>query len=278
MTQTDKQPIKLAILDLYDGVENEGMRGFREILQRYKDKNDLNLTYEVFDVRQKVEVPGLEFDIYISSGGPGSPIDSEGTEWEKKYFRLIDSLEDHNLSNTQQKKYGFFVCHAFQLMCRKYRLGDINMRKSASFGVLPVHQTHAAKNEPVFEGLADPFYSVDSRLWQVINPNEKRFVDMGMQLLAIEKERPHIDLPRALMAIRFNDYFFATQFHPEADAIGVRTLLLKDEKKKEVVQEHGLDKYNEMLEHLEDPDKVTLTQNTIIPNFLDQAVLSLQEI
>jgi len=127
MTQTEKQPIKVAILDLYDGVENEGMRGFREILQRYKAKNDLNLSFEVFDVRQKVELPGTEFDIYISSGGPGSPIDSEGTEWEKKYFRLIDSLEDHNLSNTQQKKYGFFVCHAFQLMCRKYRLGDINM-------------------------------------------------------------------------------------------------------------------------------------------------------
>jgi len=278
MTQTDKQPIKVAILDLYDGVENEGMRGFREILQRYKAKNDLNLTYEVFDVRQKVELPGTEFDIYISSGGPGSPIDSEGTEWEKKYFRLIDSLEDHNLSNTQQKKYGFFVCHAFQLMCRKYRLGDINMRKSASFGVLPVHQTNAAKNEPVFEGLADPFYSVDSRLWQVINPNEKRFVDFGMQLLAIEKERPYVDLPRAMMAIRFNDYFFATQFHPEADAAGVQNLLLKEEKKKEVVSEHGLDKYNEMLEHLEDPDKITHTQNTIIPNFLDQAVLSLQEI
>jgi GMP synthase-like glutamine amidotransferase len=278
MGQTEKQRIKVAILDLYDGVENEGMRGFREILQRYQAKNDLNLSYEVFDVCKKVEVPGMDFDIYISSGGPGSPIDSEGTEWEKKYFGLIDKLEDHNLSNTQQKKYSFFVCHSFQLMCRKYRLGDINMRKSASFGVLPVHQTHAAINEPVFEGLSDPFYSVDSRLWQVINPNEKRFVDLGMQLLAIEKERPYVDLPRAMMAIRFNEYFFATQFHPEADAIGIRSLLVKDDKKNEVVNEHGLDKYNEMLERLEDPDKITHTQNTIIPNFLDQAVLSLQEV
>lgn len=277
MIQTEKPEIKVAILDLYDGIANEGMRGFREILQRYKTANDLNLSFEVFDVRKKVEVPGTDFDIYISSGGPGSPIDSEGTEWEKKYFQLIDKLEDHNLSNKAQKKYGFFVCHSFQLMCRKYQLGDINMRRSASFGVLPIHQTHAAVNEPVFEGLTDPFYSVDSRLWQVINPNEKRFTDLGMQLLAIEKERPHVDLPRAMMAIRFSDYFFSTQFHPEADAIGVKSLLLKEEKKKEVVAEHGLDKYNEMLERLEDPDKITHTQHTIIPNFLDQAVLSLQE-
>ena len=277
MIHTDKKPLKVAVLDLYDGIANEGMRGFREILQRYKAKNDLDLTYEVFDVRKKVEVPGMDFDIYISSGGPGSPIDSEGTEWEKKYFNLIDKLEDHNLSNTQKKKYGFFVCHSFQLMCRKYGLGDINMRKSASFGVLPIHRTPAAKNEPVFEGLADPFYSVDSRSWQVINPNEKRFVELGMQLLAIEKERPYVDLPRAMMAIRFNDYFFSTQFHPEADAMGIRSLLMKDDKKKEVVSEHGLDKYDEMLEGLEDPDKITHTQNTMVPNFLDQAVLSLQE-
>ncbi len=277
MIQTDKQPVKVAILDLYDGIANEGMRGFREILERYQAQNDLNLSYEVFDVRRKAEVPGTDFDIYISSGGPGSPIDSEGTEWEKKYFRLIDKLEDHNLSNNPQKKYSFFVCHSFQLMCRKYGLGDINMRKSASFGVLPVHQTPPGLNEPVFDGLADPFYSVDSRLWQVINPDEKRFTDLGMQLLAIEKERPYVDLPRAMMAIRFNDYFFATQFHPEADAKGVKSLLLKEEKKNEVVSEHGFDKYNEMLERLEDPDKITHTQNTIIPNFLDQAVLSLQE-
>jgi GMP synthase-like glutamine amidotransferase len=278
MIQTDKQPIKVAILDLYDGVENEGMRGFQEILQRYKIKNELNLTYQIFDVRQKAEVPGTDFDIYIYSGGPGSPLDSEGTEWENKYFQLTDKLEDHNRSNSPQKKYSFYVCHSFQLMCRKYGLGDINLRRSASFGVLPIHQTEAGLTEPVFEGLGDPFYSVDSRSWQVINPDEKRFIDLGMRLVAIEKERLHIDLPRAMMAVRFDEYSFGTQFHPEADAGGVKTLLLKDDEKRDVIAEHGVDKYYSMLEQLDDPDKITLTQNTIIPNFLDQAVLSLQEI
>ena len=123
MIQLDKPPVKIAILDLYNGVPNEGMRGFREILERYRLKNNLNLTYEVFDVRKKVEVPGTDFDIYISGGGPGDPLESEGTEWEKKYFRLVDALEDHNLSNAPQKKYGFFVCHSFQLM---WRLCDIS--------------------------------------------------------------------------------------------------------------------------------------------------------
>ncbi|MDB5125677.1 MAG: synthase [Mucilaginibacter sp.] len=277
MIQADKNPIKVAILDLYDGTANEGMRGFRDILQRYRAKNNLNLIVEEFDVRGKAEVPGTGFDIYIVSGGPGSPIDSEGSEWENNYFNLTDTLEDHNLSNTPQKKHTFYVCHSFQLMCRKYKLGDVSLRNSESFGVLPIHKTPAGLSEPAFEGLADPFYSVDSRYWQVVNPNENRFAELGMQLLAIEKERTHLDLPQAMMAIRFSDYAIGTQFHPEADPEGMKTFLLQDEEKQQVIEEHGIKKYNSMLLHLDDPDKITLTQNTIIPNFLDQAILNLRE-
>ena len=277
MVKEVKKTLKVAILDLYDGVENEGMSGFTEILNRYKTNNHLDLSIDVFDVRKKTEVPGLHYDVYISSGGPGSPLDSEGTEWEKKYFNLIDKLEDFNLGNQAQKKYGFFVCHSFQLLCRKYKLGEINMRRSASFGVLPVHKTAEGINEPIFAGLDDPFLALDSRLWQVINPDMKKFEELGMKLVALEKERPHVDLPRALMAIRLNDYFFTTQFHPEANPIAIKGLLLKEEKKKEVVFEHGIDKYNEMLARIDDVDKIMLTQQTIIPNFLDQAVLNLHQ-
>lgn len=275
---TDKQTIRVAILDLYDGIPNEGMRGFREILDRYKTKHQLNLTYQVFDVRKANEVPAADFDIYISSGGPGSPLDSEGSEWEHNYFNLVDQLEEYNNSDQGPKKHMLFVCHSFQLMCRRHNLGEICLRRSPSFGVLPVHMTEAGKSDPFFDNLNDPFYAVDSRSWQVINPNEEAFQKTGAQLIAIEKERPHVDLPRAMMAIRFNEYFVATQFHPEADAFGMKGLLLKDEKRQQVIDEHGEAKYNEMLERLEDPDKIIYTQNTMIPNFLDQAILSLQEI
>jgi GMP synthase-like glutamine amidotransferase len=276
---TDKPEIKVAILDLYNGIANEGMRGFQDILKKYRAKHNLNLNYEIFDLRQKLEVPEYDdFDIYIVSGGPGSPLDTEGSEWERRYFNLIDKLEDHNLSNNPQKKHAFFVCHSFQLMCRKYRLGDINTRRSPSFGVLPVHLTADGRTDLVFDNMSDPFYAVDSRSWQVINPDHKRLEELGMQLLAIEKERPYVDLPRAMMAIRLSEYFITTQFHPEADAQGMKNWLSKEEKKGEVINEHGIGKYNEMLERLDDPEKITHTQNTIIPNFLDQAVLSLQEV
>lgn len=275
--QTEQQEIKVAVLDLYDGVANQGMRCFLDILTRYREVNNLNLTYEVFDVRKNEQVPGIGFDIYISSGGPGSPLDSEGSVWETKYFELIDTLEAHNQSSSGPKKHVFFVCHSFQLMCRRLGLGNVSLRRSPSFGVLPVHVTEKGLFEQVFEGLNDPFYAVDSRSWQVVNPDEEQFKATGATLLAIEKERPHIDLPRALMAIRFNEYFVGTQFHPEADPFGMRAYLITDEKKQEVINEHGEQKYLEMIERLEDPDMILLTQITMIPNFLDQAILSLQE-
>jgi GMP synthase-like glutamine amidotransferase len=278
MIQTEKPEVRVAILDLYDGIANEGMRGFRNILDHYKAKHNLNLSYQIFDVRRKGQVPGIDFDAFISSGGPGSPLDTEGTEWEKKYFRLMDKLEDHNLGNNPNKKHVFFVCHSFQLMCRKYGLGDINTRRSPSFGILPVHLTETGKNDNIFNGLADPFYAVDSRSWQVVNPNVKRIKELGMELLALEKERPYVDLPRAMMAIRFNPYFFATQFHPEADATGIKLMLEREDKKDEVINEHGEAKYKEMLERLEDPDKIVHTQSTIIPNFLDEALLNYQRV
>lgn len=272
----NKPEIKVAIMDLYDGVANEGMRGFRDILDRYKAQHDLDLSYEVFDVRRKAQVPGLGYDAYISSGGPGSPIDSEGSEWEKKYFRLIDKLEDHNLGNSSDKKHVFFVCHSFQLMCRRYGLGEINTRRSPSFGILPVHFTEEGAQDQIFQGLHDPFYTVDSRSWQVVNPDMKRFDELGMKLLALEKERPYVDLPRAMMAIRFSPYFFATQFHPEADPTGIKLMLMREDKKSEVINEHGEAKYKEMLHRLEDPDMIALTQKTIIPNFLDEAIMRVE--
>lgn len=272
----EQQEIKVAIIDLYNGIPNQGMRGFQEILNRYKEQHQLNLTYQVFDTRAKNELPDTSFDIYISSGGPGSPIDSETQPWDINYMKLMDELEAINASAATQKKHGLFVCHSFQLMCRRYKLGVISTRRSPSFGVLPVHLTEAGRQDHVFDNLKDQFYIVDSRNWQVIYPDEQRFAELGMTLTAIEKERPHVNLPRAMMAIRYSPYFFGTQFHPEADAQGMLVYLNTDEKKNEVINEHGTAKYNEMLERLEDPDKITHTQATLIPNFLDEAIAQLR--
>lgn len=268
-------PIKIAIIDLYAGLTNHSMRWFQEIVERYKNQHQLNLQYQVFDTRGANEIPGTDWDIYICSGGPGDPLSSEGTPWDDSFMQLMNALEAHNASDAPNKKYAIFVCHSFQLMCRRYKLGLINKRSWPSYGVVPVHLTQAGRNEVIFNNLGDPFYTIDSRSWQVINPDENRFKELGMQLLAIEKERPHIDLPRAMMAIRYNDYFIGTQFHPEVDAQGLKASLMTEERKAVVINEQGQDRYQEILQLLDDQDKIMHTQHTLIPNFLDQAIKGL---
>ena len=264
--------MKVAVLDLYEGVPNEGMRCIRELLIDFAEKQQIPLQVNEFEVRQQKQVPDLSYDAYISTGGPGSPVDSAGSDWEKVYFNWLNSVLAWNKVPGNRKKYVFLICHSFQIVCRYFELGQVVRRKSAAFGVFPVHKTAAGLREPYFSGLNDPFYIVDSRNWQVISPDETKLQAMGAEVLAIEKERPHVPLERATMAIRFNEYMTGTQFHPEADAVGMRKYLMSPAKKKRVTEEHGAEKYHNMLELLMEPDKILLTHDTLLPNFLQDAL------
>lgn len=278
MYSVEKRKIRVAILDLYAGQANQGMRCLREILNQYGEANDLDLEWDEFEVRLENKVPDLSYDVYISSGGPGSPLESEGSEWEKAYFTWLHQVEKWNKDEGNlQKKYIFLICHSFQLVCREYNLANVCKRRSTAFGVFPMHILPDGENEPVFQGLKDPFYSVDSRDFQVISPNNNALKKTGARILALEKERPHVPLERAIMTIRFNEYMIGTQFHPEADAVGMSMYLQREDKKQTVIAEHGEAKWKNMIDHLNDPDKILYTYSHIIPNFLNIAVSSLIE-
>ncbi|MBC7423217.1 MAG: GMP synthase [Ferruginibacter sp.] len=278
MSFPKKNKIRIAILDLYEGHANQGMRCIREILNRFGDEKNLDVSWDEFDVRQKLEVPDLSYDIFISTGGPGSPLDSEGSDWEHAYFTWLHKVQSWNYSAVNpQKKYVFFICHSFQLACRHYNIGKVCQRKSTSFGVFPIHLLNDGKEEIVFHQMKDPFYVVDSRDFQVVEPIHNNLVEMGATILAIEKERPHVNLERAIMAVRFNEYMIGTQFHPEADAVGMSMHLQTEEKKRTVIENYGEEKWTSMIEQLNDPDKIMFTYEHILPNFLAIAVKNLQK-
>lgn len=74
------------------------------------------------------------------------------------------------------------------------------------------------------------------------------------------------------MAVRFNDHFLGTQFHPEADAVGMRMYLQREDKKQTVIENHGEEKWQSMVEQLMDPDKIMWTYHQVLPNFLNVAM------
>src|SRR6476661_5763211 len=271
--------IRIAILDLYEGQPNQGMRCIRQIIREWSEFHSIETVTEEFEVRLNQQVPDLSFDIYISSGGPGSPLESEGSAWESVYFNWYQQIEEWNKdSRNTDKKFIFFICHSFQLICRHLRVGDISKRKSTAFGVFPVHVTLEGQKDPVFAGLRDPFYVVDSRDYQVTLPDFNKLKMLGAEILCIEKYRPHVPYAQALMGIRFNEYMVGTQFHPEADAIGMSMYLQTEEKKKTVIENHGLEKWTSMVEQLNDPDKIMWTYAHVLPNFLRLAADQLQTV
>jgi GMP synthase-like glutamine amidotransferase len=266
-----EREFKIAILDLYNGIANQAIQSIEKILHQYGVKHTVKLGWKVFSVRERNDVPGTDFDIYISSGGPGNPF-TEEKEWDKNYFKLIDELAAHNASGAKNKKHVLFICHSFQLMCRRFQLAEVSLRNMPSFGVFPVDVVKDGEDDPLFKNMPGPFYAVDSRSWQVVNADMEAFEKMGAKILAIEQVRTSDSLPRALMAIRFNEYFVGTQFHPEFGPEVMQKRLMMEDNKRGVIAEWGEVGYKEMLSGLNDADKLVLTFNNIVSNFLDEGI------
>ncbi|QCX01994.1 GMP synthase [Aggregatimonas sangjinii] len=267
---------KIAILDMNAGEPNEGMRCIKMLAGDFLSKDGILGHYDTFDVRVTGEVPNIaDYDIFISSGGPGSPL-LTGEAWENNYFIFLDTLLQHNLSRPD-KKHLFLICHSFQLACMHWDVARVTKRRSTSFGILPIFKTKSGEREVLFEGLLDPFYAVDSRDYQVIGPKEWKLDTLDGKVLCREKMRPNVPLERAVMAIRFSNEIFGTQFHPEADAEGMLRYFVKEEKRELVIKKHGKKKYTEMIEQLDDDGKIMKTNHTIIPRFLDLAAKAIDE-
>jgi len=264
-------PIRIAILDMYNGEPNQGMRCIIDIVNRF---NQI-VTFQIFDVRGKSEFPDIKkFDIYISTGGPGNPL--EGNGWDLKWYDFIDQLWNWN-KEQKVKKHMLFICHSFQMACHHFGLATINKRKATSFGVMTIHKTEAGSNDPILEGLNNPFYAIDSRDYQVVQPKLSIFSKKGAMIIALEKIRTHVEYERAIMGVRFSDEFVGLQFHPEADALSFVANLKNKERREHIIAMKGKTKFRDMLEDLLDEDKIYKTNETIIPNFLRIAINDLMK-
>lgn len=264
--------IKIALLDMYKGEPNQGMRCIIDVVNRFSPV----VSFEIFDVRVKCELPDIkEFDIYISTGGPGNPLIGDGN-WDVKYYAFIDSLNKWNSENAV-KKHVLFICHSFQMACLHFGLATVTRRNDTSFGVMTIHKTKEGVTDSLFEGLADPFYAIDSRDYQVVQPKLSVFAKKGAKIISLEKIRDHVQYERAIMAVRFTDYFVGTQFHPEADPISFVSHLRNKQAKEKIRAMKGKRKFRNMLEDLLDDDKIYRTNETLIPNFLRTAINDLMK-
>jgi GMP synthase-like glutamine amidotransferase len=252
---------------MYNGEPNQGMRCIIDIINRFNQM----VSFQIFDIRGKKEFPDItKFDIYISTGGPGNPLEGDGV-WDKKYFELIDALWNWNKEN-EMKKHVLFICHSFQMACKHFGLAEINKRKDTSFGIMTTHKVNEGLTDILFEGLQNPFYTIDSRDFQVVQPHHKNIKKLGAQIIALEKIRDHVQYERAIMGIRFSKEFVGVQFHPEADPLSFLSHMRNRAFREKIIKMKGRIKFLKMLENLVEEDKIYLTNETIIPNFLRTSI------
>ena len=266
------EQVRVAILDLYAGTPGRGMGNLKRIVEEVYPP----IVYDIFDVRQHAEVPDLSYDIYISSGGPGDPREGDGV-WDKAYFDWVDALLAHNRAHPHHPKYAFFICHSFQMLCHHLKMGRVSKRPKKSFGVFPVEKTAQGKDFFLFRLLNDPFYVADFRSYQ-IRPNLRRIDELGVEILAMELEDMRLHRYGAMMALRITDHIIATQFHPEADPEGMMNYAVKDDWRNIIISQYGEEIYREMIDHLEDPQKIDLTFKSVLPVFLHQAANAVSRI
>lgn len=270
-------PVRVAIIDLYDNMPNEGMRAIRELLEAADGAHfGVPVTFDRFETRYRGEIPDLSYDIFLSTGGPGSPFAGEGTAWEKDWFAWVDAVWTHNARGQGPRRHALFICHSFQMMVRHFRVASVIPRKSESFGVFPVYPTRDGRRDVLLRTLGDPFYAADFRHWQVVQPRQDLLDASGATVLALEKKRPHIPLERAVMGIRMSPELVGLQFHPEADPPGMVKHFRSEERQGPVIAKVGQEKYERIMHRLESPGFLKRTHDTVVPTFLREAIAALR--
>lgn len=258
---------RIAILDMYEGHANQGMRCIEALTQAE------GLEMDVFDVRSKNQFPFVgDYHLFLSTGGPGDPHECETKPWGEGWRTFLSEVRLRNSVETGPKRHLFLICHSYQMACITWGLADVTQRRKPAFGIYPLDKTAAGTMDPLLQTVNDPFWVIDSREWQVVHPNHGAMVRFGAQVIAIEKERPHVPLERAAMAIRFTPEIVGTQFHPEADESGMQAYLDDPTSLEKLAGKHGLERIEKIKENLGDPTKVNATHANLLPSFIRHAL------
>jgi GMP synthase-like glutamine amidotransferase len=271
-----EQHLSVAVLSMYRDQESQGMKYIRYFLDNAADFiPGLRISYRIFATRKHNELPGAEdFDVFISTGGPGDPHDGLGQDWEKNYFAFLRAFQARNQSG-KNPGFLFSICHSFQLLCRFFDIAQVVPRSEPCFGIMECRPEQAGKQDLIFGKLPDPFLVVENRSWQCIQPDEKKMHELGIAILARELH-PLPGSEAALLAMRISPYWLATQFHPEANPEEMKQLFSTEKKKQEVLTEYCDEKWEGIMNFLQQQNpSLTDTYHCLLPGFF-RAVLAVR--
>ena len=266
------RPLRLCVIDMNNAHVNQAMRCLRGLAASFfehVERHNPGLPCELVEVspRDTGEPVPRDCDLYLSSGGPGSPFDGDGQAWADDYGRFSDHVVEHAVRGGVDQRALFAVCYSFEMVVRHFNLAHIGPRAERKFGVMPIYTTSEGQRHPLLAAFGDRLFAFEHRNWEAIDLDEARLKQLGGKLLARES-RDGVSKGRALLALEVAPGIEAVQFHPEADRPGVMNWVARPEQAAAFKAVYGELTYQAMLRTLDDPRRLARTFALVIPGWL----------
>jgi homoserine O-succinyltransferase/O-acetyltransferase len=263
--------LRIGLIDMNNGVPNQAVRSFRSIIaafaERARARNPgLSVTTAHVQPRNLGEVPPPDCDLYLSTGGPDSPVDGFKESWAPGVRTFFDRIVDGQQQRGSSAPSLFVVCYSFELAVMHFGVAAM-LPRERKFGIMPVYPTEEGLASPLFAPFGDRLFVWEHRSWQAVELDEKRLSALGGRLLARESRDGHTK-GRGLMAFRFTQGVEGTIFHPEADRPGVLNWIERPEQAKSVIETYGELVYRRMCKTIDDPTRLARTYALLLPGWM----------
>lgn len=259
-----------------NGVANQATRCFRRICATFQNQvraanPGLETSFDHLQPRNLGELPGTQYDLVLSSGGPGAPLDGFDDPWGKGYRAFLDDVRAANEHAPAAATKLLLVCHSFELAVLHFAVAVMRRRESTKFGVMPAYLTQAGQALPWLAHFGYRLFTWEHRDWEAVEIDEQKLARMGGKVLAHEAHAESVvNTGDAVLGINFAPGIDGVQFHPEADKPGVMAWIEKPESRARLIDAYGDDLYEKMVKSLSDPQRLARTFALLIPSWLAQ--------
>lgn len=271
-SQAPLRTLRVCIVDMNNGHVNQAMRCLRGIVVKFFERvhrfnPDLHCELGEISPRNTNNLIPDDYDLYLSSGGPGSPYDGDGMPWVTDYGRFVDNVVESSLVGGATQRALFAICYSFEMVVRHLQVAAIVPRVDRKFGVMPVYMTTEGQEHPLLAAFGDRLFAFEHRNWEAVDLDNRKLSMLGGKLLARES-RDGVSKGRALLGLDIAPGVEAVQFHPEADRPGVMNWISRPEQAAAFKATYGEVTYQAMLRTLDDPRRLARTYALVIPGWL----------
>jgi GMP synthase-like glutamine amidotransferase len=266
------RPIRVCLVDMNNGHLNQAMRCLRGLVATFFERaqaHNPGLLCERVEVspRDTEDAVPTDCDLYLSSGGPGTPFDGDGERWMLDFSRFLDHVAESANKDRETSKSLFAICYSFEIVCRHFRLASVVARADRKFGVMPVYTTAEGQHHPLLAPFGDRLFAFEHRNWEAVDLDESRLRALGGALLARES-RDGVSKGKAILGLDVAPGIEAVQFHPEADRPGVINWVARPDQAAAFKATYGEVTYQAMLRTLDDPRRLARTYALVIPGWM----------